>query len=72
MENRITVIVYLHLAQCLQCLWPCKDTSYTIVVQEEELYDTSIMHGHSGTSDLFYIWFGVYTVTAKTTFRDDI
>jgi hypothetical protein len=30
------------------------------------------MHGHSGTSDLFYIWFGVHTVTAKTTFRDDI
>ncbi len=30
------------------------------------------MHGHSGTSHLFNIWFGVYTVTAKTTFRDDI
>jgi hypothetical protein len=30
------------------------------------------MHGHSGTSDLFYIRFGDYTVIVTTTLRDNI
>jgi hypothetical protein len=36
------------------------------------IYDTSIMHGHSGTSGLFNIRFGDYTIIVTTTLRDDI
>jgi hypothetical protein len=40
---------------------------------EEKNYDTSIMHGHSGTSDLFIlVWYGHMNkqAKAKTTFDD--
>jgi hypothetical protein len=36
------------------------------------MYDTSIMHGHSGTSVYFLVWYGSHIVQAKTTLVYDI